>query len=76
MVGPKGDRLGERKIKGGVDGVRIRIRIGDIHGRGGGRELRQWGERLEWGGMEWSESQPVGSKFKLLIYYIRTESSD
>ena len=26
--------------------------------------------------MEWSEYRPVGSKFKLVIYYIRKESSD
>ena len=65
---------GRNKKKGGGDG--IRIRTGDRHGRGGGTELRQWGERLEWGGMEWSECRPVGSKCKLVIYYIRTESSD
>ena len=61
---------------GGGDGIRIIIRTGDRNGRGGGTELRQWGERLEWGGMEWSECRPVGSKVKLVIYYIRTESSD
>ena len=61
VVVPEGDRMGESKSKGGVDGVRIRIRIGDRHGRGGGTELRQWGERLKWGGMEWSECRPVGS---------------
>ena len=62
VVGPDGDIMGESKSKGGVYGVRIRIRIGDRHGRGGGTELRQWGERLEWGGMEWRECRPVGSK--------------
>ena len=74
MVVPEGDRMGERKSEGGGDG--IRIRTGDRHGRGGGTELIQWGEHIEWGGMEWSECRPVGSKYKLLIYYIRTESSD
>ena len=57
MVGSEGDRLGEIKNKGGGD----RIRIVDKHGRGVGTELRQWGERLKWGGMEWSECIPVGS---------------
>ena len=37
---------------------------------------RKWGKRLEWGGVEWSECIRVGSKCKLVIYYIRTESSD
>ena len=55
MVGSEGYRLGESKSKGGGDGIRIRIRIRDRHGRGGFTELIQWGERLEWGGMEWSE---------------------
>ena len=72
MVGSEGDRLGEIKSKGGGDG----IRIGDRQGRGGGTELRQWGERLKWGGIEWSECRPVGSKFKLVIYYISKKSSD
>ena len=74
VMGPERDILGERKIEGSGDG--IRIRTGDRHGRGGDTGLRQWGERLKWGGMEWSECRPVGSKFKLVIYYIRTESSD
>ena len=74
MVGPEVDRLGEGKSEGGGDV--IRISNGDRHGRGGGTELRQWGEWLEWGVMEWSECRPVGSKYKLVIYYIRTESSD
>ena len=72
----EGDRMGEIKSKGGGDGIKISIRIGDRHGRGGGTGLRQWGERLEWGGMDWSECQPMGSKCKLVIYYIRTESSE
>ena len=55
MVGSKGDQLIEGESKGGGDG----IRIGDRHGRGGDMEHRQWGERLEWGGMEWSECRPV-----------------
>ena len=71
---PEGNRLGESKSEGGGDGIRIITR--DIRGRGGGTELRQWGERLEWGGMEWGECRPVGIKCKLVIYYIRTESSD
>ena len=50
-------RLGESKIKGDGDGIKIR----DRNERGGGTELRQWGERLEWGGMEWSECRPLGS---------------
>ena len=53
LVGPEGGRLGESKHKGGGDG--IRIITGDRHGIGGRTELRQWGERLEWGRMEWSE---------------------
>ena len=57
VVGSERDGLGESKIKGGGDG----IRIGDRHGRGVGTELRQWGERLEWGGMEWSKCRLVGS---------------
>ena len=56
VVGPEGDRLGESKSEGGGDG----IRIGDRHGRGGGTEHSQWGERLEWGGMERSECRLVG----------------
>ena len=43
LVGSEGDRLGESKSKGGGDGSRI----GDRHGRVGGTDLRQWGERLE-----------------------------
>ena len=74
MLVLEGDILGESKSKGSGDG--ISIRTGDRHGIGGGTGLRQWGERLEWGGMEWSECGPVGSKFKLVIYYISTESSD
>ena len=69
-MGPEGDRLGESKSEGGGDGIRIRIRTGDRHGIGGGTELRQRGERLEWGGMEWSKCRPVGSKRKLVVYYI------
>ena len=61
VVGSEGDRLRESKSKGVGDGIRIRIRIGDRHGRGGGTELRQWGERLEWGRMEWRKCRPVGS---------------
>ena len=76
VVGTEGGRLGESKSKGGRDGIRIIIRIGDRHRRGGGTELRHCGERLECGGMEWSKCRPVGSKCKLVIYYIRTESSD
>ena len=57
MVVSEGGRMGKIKSKGGRDG----IRIGDRHGRGGGKELIQWEERLEWGGMEWSKCQPVGS---------------
>ena len=56
MVGSKGDLLGEGEIKGGGDGIRIGYR----QGRGGDKEHRHWGERLEWVGMEWSECQPVG----------------
>ena len=74
VVVSEGYRLGESKSTGGGDGIRNIIRIGDRHGRG--TELRQWRERLEWGGMEWSECRPMGSKCKLVIYYIRTESSD
>ena len=59
VVGSEGDRLGESKSKEGGEG--IRIGIGDRHGRGGGTEIRQWGEQLEWGGMEWSGCRPVGS---------------
>ena len=44
--------MGESKSKGGGDGIRITIRIVDRNGRGGGTELRQWVERLEWA--EWS----------------------
>ena len=73
-MGPEGNRLREGKIEESGDG--IGVRNGDRHGIGGGTELRQWGERLKWGGMEWSECRPVGSKCKLVIYYIRTESSD
>ena len=73
VVGSEGGRLGESKRTGGGDGIRIRIRIGERHGRG--TELRQWEERLEWGRIEWSECRPVGRKYKLVIYYIRTESS-
>ena len=58
VVGPEGDRLGESKSEGSGD--IISIRPGDRHGRGGGKELRQWDERLEWGGMEWSECRLVG----------------
>ena len=76
VVVSEGDRLVERKRKGGGDGIRTIIRIGDRHGRGGGTELIQWGERLEWVRMEWSECRPVGIKFKLVIYHIMTESSD
>ena len=54
MVGSEGDRLGECKSKGGRDVIRIRIRIGDRHGRGGGTELRQ-GESGS-SGAEWSGS--------------------
>ena len=58
VVGSEGDRLGKSKIKGGGDG----IIIGDRHGRRvGGTELSQWGERIEWGGMEWSECRLVVS---------------
>ena len=74
VVGPEGDRLGESKSEGSGD--EIRIRPGDRHGRGGGTELRQWGERLERGGMEWSKCRPMGSKCKLVIYYIRTDYSE
>ena len=56
VVGSKGDQLGESKSKGGEDGRRV----GDRHGRGGGTEHSQWGERLKWGEMEWSECRPVG----------------
>ena len=45
VVVSEGDRLVESKRKGGGDG----IRIGDRHGKGGGTELRQWGERINWG---------------------------
>ena len=55
-MGSKGDQLGDIEIKGGEDG----LIIGDIHGRGGGTKHIQWGERLEWGGMEWSECRPLG----------------
>ena len=51
VLGSEGDILGESKGKGSGDGIRIRIRIVDRHVKGVGTELRQWGERLEWGGM-------------------------
>ena len=59
VVVSEGDRLGESKSKGGGDGTIIII--GYRHGRGGGTYCRKWGERFEWGGMEWSECRPVGS---------------
>ena len=36
----------------------------------------QWGERLEWGGIEWSECRPVGCQNNLVKYYKRTKLSD
>ena len=74
MVGLEGGILRESKNEESGDG--IGIRTGDIHGTGGDAGLRQWGKRLEWGEMERSEHIPVGSKCKLVIYYIRTDSSD
>ena len=56
MVGSKRDLLGDSEIKGGGDG----LRVGDRHGRGGGTKHIQWGERLEWVGMEWRECRPLG----------------
>ena len=56
MVVSKGDLLGDSESTGGGDG----LRIGDIQVRGGGTKHIQWDERLEWGGMEWSECRPVG----------------
>ena len=47
------DRLGKIKSEGRGDG--IGVVTGDRHGRGGDAGLRQWGKRLEWGGMEWIE---------------------
>ena len=74
MVGLEGGIL--RESKNEESGDVIGIRTGDRYGTGGDAGLRQWGKRLEWGGMEWSECRPVGSKCKLVIYYIRKESSD
>ena len=74
MVGIEGGILRESKSVESGDG--IRIRTGDRHGTGGDAGLRQCGKRLEWGRMERSEHRPVGSKCKLVIYYIRKESSD
>ena len=74
VVGTERDRLGESKSEGSGD--EIGIKTGDRHVRGGDAGLIQWGKRLEWGGMEWSECRRVGSNCKLVIYYIRTESSD
>ena len=74
VVGPEWDRLGERQSEGSGDG--IGVGTGDRHGRGGNAGRGQQGKWLEWGGMEWSEFRRVGSNCKLVIYYIRTESSD
>ena len=53
VVGPEGSTLEERKSEGGVDENGIITE--DRHRRGGDAGLRQWGKRLEWGGMEWIE---------------------
>ena len=47
-MGPKRDLLGDSKSTGGGDVLRFGYRDGG----GEGEKHVQWGERIEWGGME------------------------
>ena len=55
VVGTVGHRLGEAQGEGNGDGIGVRFGFRVRHGGGGGAGKIKQGNRIKWGGMEWSK---------------------